>query len=217
MARAVVAGASGLIGGLLLDILTQSPVYKEVVLLVRKELPFTNKKVTQMVINFDRLEDYEKEIHGHAILSCLGSTRRKTPDLKIYKKIDHDYPLRLAQLAAKNGVEQYHLVSALGANPDSGNFYTKMKGETEADIKKSGVKCIHIYQPSVLTGDRKEKRMTERMLIRIMAFINLFLWGSLRKYRSIPAATVASAMYKQSLIHQEGIFIHASDEIKEIA
>ena len=120
-------------------------------------------------------------------------------------------------MAAKNGVEQFHLVSALGANTASGNFYTKMKGETEEDIKKTGVKCIHIYQPSVLTGDRKEKRVTERTLIRLMGFINLFLWGGLRKYRSIPAATVAVAMYKQSLTRREGVFIHLSDEIKEIA
>ena len=217
MAKAIVAGASGLIGGLLVDTLTQSPVYKEVVVLVRKELPIIGNKVKLLVVDFDRLEDYEKEINGHAIFCCLGSTRSKTPDLNAYRKIDHDYSLQLAQMAAKNGVEQFHLVSALGANTASGNFYTKMKGETEEDIKKTGVKCIHIYQPSVLTGDRKEKRVTERTLIRLMGFINLFLWGCLRKYRSIPAATVAVAMYKQSLTRREGVFIHLSDEIKEIA
>jgi len=217
MAKAIVAGASGLIGGLLVDTLTQSPVYKEVVVLVRKELPIIGNKVKLLVVDFDRLEDYEKEINGHAIFCCLGSTRSKTPDLNAYRKIDHDYSLQLAQMAAKNGVEQFHLVSALGANTASGNFYTKMKGETEEDIKKTGVKCIHIYQPSVLTGDRKEKRVTERTLIRLMGFINLFLWGGLRKYRSIPAATVAVAMYKQSLTRREGVFIHLSDEIKEIA
>ena len=217
MAKAIVAGASGLIGGLLVDTLTQSPVYKEVVVLVRKELPIIGNKVKLLVVDFDRLEDYEKEINGHAIFCCLGSTRSKTPDLNAYRKIDHDYSLQLAQMAAKNGVEQFHLVSALGANTASGNFYTKMKGETEEDIKKTGVKCIHIYQPSVLTGDRKEKRVTERTLIRLMGFINLFLWGGLRKYRSIPAATVAVAMYKQSLTRRGGVFIHLSDEIKEIA
>ncbi len=217
MAKAIVAGASGLIGGLLVDTLTQSPVYKEVVVLVRKELPIIGNKVKLLVVDFDRLEDYEKEINGHAIFCCLGSTRSKTPDLNAYRKIDHDYSLQLAQMAAKNGVEQFHLVSALGANTASGNFYTKMKGETEEDIKKTGVKCIHIYQPSVLIGDRKEKRVTERTLIRLMGFINLFLWGGLRKYRSIPAATVAVAMYKQSLTRREGVFIHLSDEIKEIA
>ena len=217
MAKAIVAGAIGLIGGLLLDFLVQSPVYKDIVLLVRKELPLTNRKIKQVVVDFDRLADYEKEINGHAVFCCLGSTRKKTPDLDIYRKIDQDYPAQLARMAAGNGVEQYHLVSALGADAHSANFYTKMKGETEQEIKKSGVKCIHIYQPSILTGNRKEKRVTERIFIRLMGFINLLLWDGLRKYRSIPAATVALAMYKQSLIHQGGIFIHPSDQIKEIA
>jgi len=217
MAKAIVAGASGLIGGLLLDFLMQNPVYKDIVLLVRKELPLNNRKIKQVVVDFDRLETYEKEIRGHAVFCCLGSTRKKTPDLDIYRKIDHDYPVQLARMAAINGVEQYHLVSALGADAHSGNFYTKMKGETEEDIKKSGVRCIHIYRPSILTGDRNEKRVTERILIRVMAVINLFLWRGLRKYRSIPAETVASAIYKQSLIHQEGVFIHTSDQIKDIA
>jgi uncharacterized protein YbjT (DUF2867 family) len=215
--KAIIAGASGLIGSKLLDILLKQPGYTEVLILVRKEVPIQHKKLTQQVINFDRLEDYADLVKGHAVFCCLGSTQKKTPDLKHYYKIDHDYPLQLAQLAVKNGVEHYHLVSALGANSTASNFYLKTKGKTEDDIAQVGLKCLHIYRPAFLTGDRKEYRMAERILTPLMAIFNPLLIGGLKKYRSIPAQTVAKAMYKESINNDEGVFIHPSDQIKQIA
>ena len=171
----------------------------------------------QVAVDFDRLSAYENDIRGDVLFCCLGSTQKKTPDLGVYRKIDHDYPIQLAEIAAKNGVEQYHLVSALGAAAESSNFYRKMKGETENDIQKVGLKCLHIYRPALLTGNRTEKRTGERFFTGLFKLIDPLLIGTLRKYRSIPAATVASAMYKQSLINRKGVFMHLSDEIKEIA
>jgi hypothetical protein len=92
-----------------------------------------------------------------------------------------------------------------------------MKGETEDDISKLGFKSIHIYQPSLLTGDRKEKRLLENVAEYIMKIINPLLIGSLKKYRSISGKTVASAMHKQSLINSKGKFVYPSDKIKELA
>ncbi|MBB3054601.1 NAD(P)H-binding protein [Mucilaginibacter gotjawali] len=215
MAKAIIAGASGLIGGLLLEILLQSSEYKEVVILVRKELPITHQKLKQLVIDFDKLEDYAAEINGQAVFCCLGTTRKKTPDLSAYRKIDHDYPLLMARIALRNGIQQYHLVSALGADVGSSTFYMKLKGEVEDDITKVGLKCLHIYRPSFLTGHRTEKNRVEEKIVTILfKLIDPLLLGGLKKYRSIPAKTVAMAMYKQSLIKQEGVFIHLSDQIK---
>lgn len=215
--KAVIAGASGLIGSHLLDILLQSDYYDEVLALVRKELPVGNKKLVQLVVDFDKLDEYKASITGHAIFCCLGSTKKKTPDLAIYRKIDYEYPLKLAEIAKENGVKHYHLVSAIGANPKASNFYTKMKGEVEEAIKQVGIKCLHIYEPSFLTGNRKESRPMERFALGLMKLIAPLLIGSLKKYRSIPAETVARAMYKQSLKTEEGIFVHASDRIKLLA
>lgn len=215
--KAIIAGASGLVGGLLLDILLQRPEYDEVIVLVRKELPLTDKKLLQLPVDFDKLADYADDINGHAIFSCLGSTRAKTPDLTVYRKIDHDYPLQLAQIGAKNGIDQLHLVSSLGADEKSSNFYTKIKGETEEDIKTSGVKSIHIYRPSLITGKRKEHRAFEGVLLAMARIIDPLLFGGMKKYRSIPAQTIAMAMFNQSLTKQEGIFIYPSDKIKELA
>lgn len=215
--KVVVAGASGLIGSKLLNILLQQPGYDEILILVRNELPIADKKLVQLVIDFEKLDEYAGSITGHAVFCCLGSTTKKTPDLVEYRKIDHDYPVKLAQLAKRNGVKQYHLVSAIGANSKSSNFYTKMKGETEVDIERLGLKCLHIYQPSVLTGGRKESRPAERFAIGLMKIIDPILIGGLKKYRSITAQTVALSMFNESKKKEEGVFIHSSDKIKLLA
>ncbi|HEY9197265.1 MAG TPA: NAD(P)H-binding protein, partial [Mucilaginibacter sp.] len=132
--KAVIAGSSGLIGSHLLQILLEQAYYDEVLILVRKKLPLQHHKLTQLVIDFEQPESYQHELKGHALFCCLGSTKKKTPDLTVYRKIDHNYPLLLAQLARQNGIEQYHLVSSIGADINGVNFYTKTKGETEADI-----------------------------------------------------------------------------------
>src|SRR5258707_384440 len=121
--KAVVAGASGLIGSALFNLLLQQPSYDEVLILVRKELPVNHKKLVQLVIDFDKLDEYAAAITGHAIFCCLGSTKKKTPYLADYRKVDHDYPLQLARIAKQNGVEQYHLVSSIGADAKSSADY----------------------------------------------------------------------------------------------
>ncbi len=215
--KAVIAGASGLIGSELLQLLLQSQQYDEVLALVRHELPVNHKKLVQLVVNFDQLEQHQAAINGHAVFCCLGSTRSKTPDLSVYQKIDHDYPVELAQIARQNKIPHYHLVSAIGADSKSGNFYTKLKGQTEDDIQQVGIPSLHIYQPSLLTGNRKEFRLGEKIATVVMKMIDPLLFGSLRKYKSIPAATVAQAMYRQSLNTEEGVFVHPSNHIKQLA
>jgi len=217
MAKAIVAGASGLIGSSLLDVLLQSSEYEDIVILLRKELPLKHKKLKQILVNFDELNNYAAEINGDVIFCCLGSTKKKTPDSAVYYKIDHDYPVQLGKIALANGIKQYHLISALGANAASSNFYIKMKGETEKDVTAIGLKCLHIYRPAILTGERKESRLAERIAIGLFKLIDPLLIGGLKKYRSIPAKTVATAMYKQSLLNQEGVFIHPSEEIKQLS
>ena len=215
--KAIIAGSSGLIGSNLLDILLQEAFYDEVLILVRKELPIQHPKLTQLVVDFDQLESYSDTITGRAIFCCLGTTRHKTPDRTVYLKIDHDYPLILAQLAHKNGVQQYHLVSSIGANKASSTFYIKTKGELEADIEQVGFPALHIYRPSLLTGERQEKRVEEKIVTVLFKIIEPLFLGGLKKYKSIPGATVASAMYKQSMQTNTGSFIYESDKIKELS
>ncbi len=215
--KAIIAGASGLIGSSLLTILLNEPAYAEVTVLVRKKTGITHPKLTEIIIDFDRLDDFAGEINGHALFCCIGTTKKKTPDLTDYYKIEHDYPVKLGQLAVKNGVKQYHYVSSIGADKDSTAYYTRYKGQTEYDLQQLNLQSLHIYRPSILAGERKDYRPMEKFATGLLYIINPLLIGSLKKYRSIPAKTVAMAMYKQSINSEEGVFIHPSDQIKQIA
>ncbi|MES2061763.1 MAG: oxidoreductase [Bacteroidota bacterium] len=214
--KAIIAGASGLIGSNLVNILLEAPQYAEVLVIVRKELPIQHKKLVQLVINFDELDKHTEAIKGHVIFSCLGTTKSQTPDKKLYRKIDYDYPLQLAQIAKQNGVEQFHVVTALGANKNSSTFYLKLKGELEDELQKQGLKTLHIYQPSMLMGERERNRWLERIATGIFKVIDPLLVGGLKKYRSIKGATVAHAMFKKSLESATGTFIYTSDKIHTI-
>ena len=214
--KAIIAGASGLIGSNLVNILLESPQYTEVLVLVRNELPLQHKKLVQLVINFDELDKHRDAITRHAVFSCLGTTKNQTPEEKQYRKIDLDYPLQLAQIAKQNGVEQFHVVTAIGADKNSSTFYLKLKGQLEKELQNLGLKTLHIYQPSMLMGERERKRLLEQIATTVFKVIDPLLIGGLKKYRSIKGSTVANAMFKKSLERLTGSFIYTSDKIHTI-
>ncbi len=214
--KAILLGASGLIGSHLLTTLLASPAYGEVTIYVRKTLPINHLKLKQIVTDFENLEALNEHIAGTIVFCCLGSTKKKTPNLKDYKKVDYEIPLYFAHQASKNNARQFHLVTAIGANSKSSNFYTRMKGEIEDAIKKVSYETIHIYQPSFLRGDRKENRTTEKILTPIMRLVDLALIGPLKKYQSIEAEDVAKAMFNESIKNKRGIFVHNSEQIKRL-
>ncbi|MBB2149984.1 oxidoreductase [Pedobacter gandavensis] len=215
--KAILLGASGLIGSSLLTQLLDSPEYEAVLVIVRKKLGMEHQKLKQLVVDFERLNDFAKEITGDVVFCCLGTTKSKTPDLDLYRKIDYLYPLDAAAITQANGAKQYHLISSIGANPNSSIFYSRTKGETERDLQSIPFQSIHIYRPSLLDGERKEHRSAERLMIGVMRVLNPILIGALRKYRSIKIENVALAMLKVSLKDNEGVFIYPSDKIEKIA
>ena len=179
--KAIVAGATGLIGSQLLDILLASDVYNEVLILVRKKLDITHSKLTQLVIDFDHIKNQSSSVTGDAVFSCLGTTRNKTPDRNTYYRIDHDYPVHLAKMARANGVKQFHLVSAIGANPNSGTFYIRLKGETERDVSALNFYSSFMYEPSMLTGREHETRFGEVFFEGLFKIVNHLLIGNWKK------------------------------------
>lgn len=213
--KAIIAGASGLIGSHLLRQLLDGDAYAEVLVLVRKPLSLQHTKLSQLVLDFDKMDEYADKLTGDAVFSCLGTTVAQTPDKVLYRKIDHDYPIRLAQLALKNGVQQFHWVSSVGADATSSNAYLKLKGETEDDLKKVGTPSLHLYRPSMLTGRKEKMRFSESMINAIMMLANPLLMGGLTKYHSIPGSVVAKAMIQQSIDNETGTFIYQYNELKK--
>lgn len=205
---AVVFGATGLIGRHLLQFLLEDPAYHRVIAVVRRKTGFQHTHLQEVIADFDTLETVKNELVAAVFFCCLGSTRKKTPNLDDYYQIDHNYPVAAAEIAKANGAKTFVLVSAVGANPDSRNFYIKMKGETERDVIKAGVSQTCVFRPSLLTGHRHEKRILERLSAGIMAVVNPLLIGKLNRYRSVPARRVAKAMKEISQQTTPGVAIY---------
>lgn len=214
--KAILLGATGLIGHNLLYKLLSDETYNEVLIISRKSSNITHVKLKEIILNFDEIANYSAEINGNVIFCCLGTTIKNTPDLSMYRKIDYQYPLDVAKIAFANGVQQYHLISSMGANVKSKLFYSRTKGEVERDLQKIPFEVIHIYQPALLDGNRKEERPAENVMIGLFRLLNPILIGPLKKYRSIKIEKVASAMLHQANKNLHGIFTHTSDEIEKL-
>ncbi|WP_157524486.1 NAD-dependent epimerase/dehydratase family protein [Mucilaginibacter ginkgonis] len=217
MRRAIIAGATGLVGSNLLQLLLHSIQYQEVIAVTRKEIAVQHPKLIQLIIDFDKLHEHAAAINGDVLFSCLGTTKTQAPDPEQYRKIEFKYTTLLADIAKNNGAQQLHYISSIGADISSSNFYLKLKGETESALAHLGLKSTHIYQPSVIKGGRKQSRPMEMFVIGLMKMVDPILIGSLKKYRSITAQTVAQAMFQQSLSTEAGLFIHPSDHIQNLA
>jgi uncharacterized protein YbjT (DUF2867 family) len=214
--KAILVGASGATGSSLLFQLLENKNYSDVLVLARRELRIQHTKLKQLIIDFDRVNDYAAEINGDVVFCCLGTTKSQTPDEQQYRKIDYQYPLDIARLAKNNGAKSYHLISFIGANKNSSFFYPRIKGELENDLRSVPFENIHIYRPFLLDAPRKDKRFTEVAVNVMMQIINPLLIGGLKKYRSIKAENIAKAMIRLSLEDRKGLFIHEPNEIQRL-
>lgn len=194
MKKAIVYGASGLVGSYILETLLNNANYKQVIIVVRKELNIQHPKLKTIIGDFNSLPEVVKDIAVDEVFIALGTTQKKTPDKKLYYQIDHDYPVLAAKLTKENGAKAVFLVSAIGANAKSSIFYTKMKGETEQDIINLNLDHTYIFRPSMILGDRKESRPLEKVFIGIFKLINPLFMGGMNKYKGIEAADIAKAM-----------------------
>jgi len=193
---ALIAGATGLVGGHLLTRLLASPHHKRVIALTRKPLVLTHKKLTNLVVDFDNLEeDVARENFSVDEAYCaLGTTIKKAGSQAAFRLVDYEYETAFARAAQKAGATRFALVSSVGANAKSSIFYTRVKGETENAIREIGFSTLHIFQPGVLLGTRGEARPAEQLVIGLTPLLNLCLQGPIRKYRGIAAETVARSM-----------------------
>src|SRR6056300_475623 len=194
----LVIGSTGLIGKKLIFELAKKD--SDVIAITRRSISNFPEKVSLLDINFDNfLENGSLPSCDH-IYICLGTTIKKAGSQSEFKKVDFDYCVSFANKAREAGATKISLVSSVGANPYSKNFYLKIKGEVEEEIKKIDFQYINIFRPSLLLGSREENRFLEKIGQNLSSFINFFLIGSLRKYRGIKSSNVSYCLanYKQS-------------------
>lgn len=214
---ALLLGATGLVGGHCLDLLLHDEGYSSVVAPGRRLLPIEHAKLQQHTIDFERLQDFKHLLQAQDVFCCLGTTIKQAGSQDAFRKVDYEYPVGLAALAARSGAEQFLLVSSLGASAASRVFYSRVKGETEAAIAALPFKGVQIFRPSLLLGERKEFRPGERLAERASKLFSFLLAGPLRKYRPVQARAVAAAMLKIAPEHPAGVNIYESDQIRQIA
>lgn len=216
--NALVAGASGLVGHELIECLRTSGDYGCVHLLVRRPLGIAGGIFREHVVNFERLESVEAQIGNVDAAFCsLGSTMRQAGSQAAFRRVDHDYVVAFGRLAAALGVRVLAAVSSLGAEPESGNFYLRVKGETERDLAAVGPRSLVILRPSLLTGNRDEFRLGERIGGAVLSVLSPLMVGGLARIRPVRADQVATAMVQAVRDAPQGITTLESDEIRVLA
>jgi len=213
---AIVLGATGLIGGILLQMLLEDDRYGQVRLFSRSSIGFKHPKMKEYLVDLANPEAYREVYKGDEVFCCIGTTKSKTPNKANYRAIDYGIPVQAAALCKENGIGTFIVVSSLGANPKSKVFYNRTKGQMEVAVLKQQVPNTYILQPSLLAGKREERRIGEWIARQVMRAMNLVMVGPLDRYRSIYPEKVASCMiwlannpYKHQRI--------PSDEIRKIA
>ncbi|HET8861286.1 NAD-dependent epimerase/dehydratase family protein [Marivirga sp.] len=214
---ALIAGATGLVGGHLLDLLMEDKNYSTVKILTRRTMGGDDDKLKEIILdNFDQLENHTKELKADDYFCCLGTTMKKAGSKKAFKKVDFEYPTTLAAIARENNAASFHAISAMGADSSSLIFYNKVKGEMEKGIEAMKLKKAFIFRPSFIAGERADKRAAEKAALWFADKFDFIFSGPFKKYAAVHAKTIANAMLETAKNGKETFKIIPSDEIEQI-
>ena len=216
MKTALVFGSTGLVGGHLLDQLIKNENYNKIKLFVRSEIIINDLKVEIVKTDFNNMEKHKEEMTGDHCYFCIGTTKQNSPDKDEYRRVELDLPKQIAQITKSNSVNSFVFVSSGYADPNSSGDYLKFKGLVEEELKRLSFNRLGIMRPSFLIGDRKEKRLGEKLGIFVFKLLSPLFLGPLKKMKPIQSEKVAKAMIKIS----NGDFrqqVFESNEIVEIS
>ena len=215
MKTALLFGVSGLVGGHLLNQLIKNNNYSKIKLFVRSVPQISDPKIEIIETDFNNLENHNEDIKGDDCFFCIGTTKQNSPDKNEYQRVELEVPKQIAQIAKSNLVNSFIFVSALYANPKSSGNYVRFKGMVEEELKRLNFPKLALMRPSFLMGDRKEKRVGEKIGIFLFKLLSPLLLGPLKKMRPIHSETVAKAMIRAANENLEKN-IFESNEIAEL-
>jgi len=212
---ALLFGASGLVGGHVLSQLISNNNYSKIKLFVRTSIDISDPKIKIIQTDFNNLENHREDIKGDDCFFCIGTTKQNSPDKNEYRRVELEVPKQIAQIAKSNSVNSFVFVSSGYADPKSSGDYLKFKGEVEEELKKLNFPKLGIMRPSFLLGDRKEKRIGEKIGIFVFKLLSPLFLGPLKKMKPIHSAIVAKGMI--AIIQNDSSqTIFESNEISEI-
>ena len=215
MKTALLFGASGLVGNHLLNQLISNNNYSKIKLFARSKINVRDPRIEIIQTDFNNLENHKEDIIGDDCFFCIGTTKKNSPDKNEYKKVELEVPKQIAQIAKSNSVNSFVFVSSGYADPKSSGDYLRFKGEVEEELKRLNFPKLGIMRPSFLLGDRKEKRIGEKIGIFVFKLLSPLFVGPLKKMKPIHSATVAKAMIAITQNNNSKI-IFESNEISEI-
>ena len=215
MKTALLFGASGLVGSHLLNQLIKDTNYSKIKLFVRSVTEIIDPKIEIIKTDFNNLQNHKEDVKGDDCFFCIGTTKQNSSDKDEYRRVELDIPKEIAKIAKLNLVNSFIFVSAIYANPNSSGDYVRFKGLVEEELKRLNFPKLALMRPSFLMGDRKEKRVGEKIGIFVFKLLSPLLLGPLKKMRPINAETVAKAMIRAANENLEKN-IFESNEIAEL-
>ncbi|HLY52555.1 MAG TPA: NAD(P)H-binding protein [Steroidobacteraceae bacterium] len=214
---ALLAGASGLTGGHVLDSLLAATDFTRVIAVTRRPLQREHTRLANRIVQFDRLEAQLQGTTCDVALCCLGSTRARAGSPEAFRKVDVDYVVAFARAALAAGAQRFVVVSSAGAKASARNLYLRTKGEMEEELEGLGFAALDILKPGLLLGWRREMRPLELAAMICMPLVNPFLTGSRAAYRSISARTLAAAVIGATRSGRKGVQRYTNREIQQLA
>ncbi|MBJ2174476.1 NAD(P)H-binding protein [Aureibaculum sp. A20] len=214
---AILLGATGLTGNIILHKLLKDTRYEKIKLFSRTKIEGLPNKVTQFVGDLLNLEQFKEDFKGDEVYCCIGTTAKKTPDKELYKQIDYGIPVAAAKLSKENNIPTFLVISAMGANKESSVFYNRTKGEMEHDVLEQNIIHTYILRPSLIGGERKERRIVEKVSLVVFKIIQPLFIGKFKQYKIINPESIAQAMLNLANRTSNAEVIITSDDIKKLA
>ncbi|GAB3332364.1 oxidoreductase [Marivirga atlantica] len=215
---ACITGATGLVGGHLLDMLIEDDSFEQVIVVNRRSQELQDESKVKEVImdDFSNMNNHQTELKATDYFCCLGTTINKAGSKENFKKVDYQYVVDFAAVAKEHDGDSFSLISAMGAKSSSMIFYNKVKGETEDAVKSLKINRTYIHRPSLITGERNEKRSGEATAKWLMTKLDFIFKGPLKKYGPVSAKQIAHAMKHFALNSSENFKVIESDKIQEV-
>jgi len=209
--NAVIIGATGLVGKNIVNEALKNDLFKEVKVFVRRSMNLSHPKLKEFVIDFDSIDHWKNEISGDVLFSALGTTLKAAGSKAAQYKVDHDYQLHFARIAAENGIKSYVLISSVNADSTSSFFYLKMKGELEEQIRKLPFHSVSILRPGPLKGEREKSRLSEIISVGILSRLTTVIKAP--NISPVNGVHVAKISIEAALLQRPGINIFEPKDI----
>jgi uncharacterized protein YbjT (DUF2867 family) len=214
---ALLAGASGLVGGYVLDALLDAPDFSRVFAVTRRPLGREHSRLANRIVQFEKLETQLKGQTCHTAFCCIGTTMKQAGSQEAFRQVDLDYVVAIARAARVAQAQRFVVVSSAGANPQSKNFYLRVKGEMEHALEALQFPALDILQPGPLLGWRRDLRPRELAISLVMPLVNPLIGGANIPFRGISARKVAAAALGAARSGRRGVYRYTYTSLLALA